>query len=90
MVMPNKHPVSRRSLSEMPGPDVHYPICDRFKETRLAAGLNQEDMAAEVGTTLSTVKMIETYRVIPNLHIIKNWHRKFKRSYSWIIEGVGK
>ncbi len=90
MVMPSKYQTARRSLSEMPKPVAHHDICERFKETRIEAGLSQEEMADQVGTTVSTIKMIETKRVIPNLHIIKNWHHQFKRSYTWIIEGKGK
>lgn len=76
---------SPRSLSTMP---TAFPaINKRFKQTRKDAGMTQQVFADELGIGLSTVKAIETNIVVPNIYIIKQWKKKFKKSYDWIIDG---
>ena len=83
-----KKRLSTRSRSKLPNPTTeHRAICERFKQTRKEAGINQTEAAEALGITLSLVKQIETGRVIPNILIIRRWHKYFRRSYGWIIDG---
>lgn len=76
---------SRRSLSKMPSsyPDINM----RFVETRRRAGLTQADVAKMIRVNLSTIKKIELGDVVPNIYVIRQWHKYFKDSYGWIIDG---
>ena len=76
-----------KALSKMPRSSTYHAMCLRFRTTRIEAGFTQQDMADAVNTTLSMIKQIETGRVVPNLHIIRCWHKEFRRSYDWIIDG---
>jgi DNA-binding XRE family transcriptional regulator len=68
-------------------PTAYPDINIRFVQTRVEAGYTQEDMAQQLKINLSTVKAIEAKIVTPNIHIIRRWHKVFKKSYDWIIEG---
>lgn len=66
---------------------VNKPLCKRFKIIRNEAGLTQEQYAEHLQITRSAVNAIEHFRYTPTLDIIVAIHKKFKRSYEFIIEG---
>lgn len=86
VVKKKKKDPSPRSKSKMPAPK--YPeINARFRQTRIEAGMTQQELAELFGTTRSTIKEIERGIVLPNLYIILQWKQKFRKSYNWILEG---
>lgn len=66
-------------------------IGDRLKELRVAAGMNQPEFAAIVGTSKQYVSQLESGKnQIPNGELIEGWARHFKVSMRWLVSGTGQ
>lgn len=67
----------------------YYPgIADRFSDTRKRAGMNLQEAADAMGVKLSYIKSIEYDTGSPNIEFLIKWHKVFKLSYEYILEGV--
>lgn len=65
-----------------------YPkIAARLSKTREQAGMSQVKFAAKLGVSLSSLKHLETGRYVPTYKVLIKWHKAFKVSYDWILEG---
>lgn len=65
-------------------------IGDRLKELRIAAGMNQPEFAAIVGTTKQYVSQLESGKNRkPNGEFMEGWARHFKVSLRWLVSGTG-
>jgi len=80
-----KKRVSPRSLSTMP---VSFPdICERLKQLRVQSGRSQADFESEIGVNVSTIKQIEAGNITPNIYVLRQYHKYFRVSYEWMIDG---
>jgi len=71
--------------------DVKYKdIIHRFRKVRIEYDLIQKDFAEMLGIQLSVLKAIETGRISPSIDMIRKLHKRFKKSYSWILDGIEK
>lgn len=75
-------------LTHTKGPNADdVKICHRFKQTRTESNLSQAKFAKKLDTNSSYIKAIEQQYFLPNFTIIRRWAQRFKKSYSWIIDG---
>jgi DNA-binding XRE family transcriptional regulator len=63
-------------------------INGRFKRMRTDANMTQKEMAYELGITRVSVNAIEINRFLPSIELIRKAHKRFKKSYNWIIDGT--
>jgi len=65
-------------------------IGDRLKELRTAAGMNQPEFAAIVGTSKQYVSQLESGKnLMPSGEYLEGWARHFKVSPRWLVSGTG-
>ncbi|MGC1550810.1 MAG: helix-turn-helix transcriptional regulator [Rhodanobacter sp.] len=65
-------------------------IGDRLKELRTAAGMNQPEFGAIVGTTKQYVSQLESGKNrMPNGEYLEGWARYFRVSPRWLVSGTG-
>lgn len=65
-------------------------IGDRLKELRVAAGMNQPEFAAIVGTSKQYVSQLESGKnQMPSGEYLEGWARHFKVSPRWLVSGTG-
>lgn len=76
-------------FSQNPKAVKESDICERFRKTRIEEGLTQGDFGEMLGIGLSLVKNIERGTSAPSYEVIRKWHKRFKKSYEWILEGKG-
>lgn len=62
-------------------------ISARFGETRKSQNLTLGEAAEKMGFKLSYVKAVEYGYISPSIDFLIKWHRVFKKTYSWILEG---
>jgi DNA-binding XRE family transcriptional regulator len=65
----------------------HPEIAFRFKQTRAEKKLTQPEFAELLDITLSTCKALEMGSFAPNIETIRKWHKVFKKTYDWILDG---
>jgi AraC-like DNA-binding protein len=83
---PRPKQVSHRAETKLPR---FYPdIQARFKYTFTESELTLAEFAEKLGMTESHVKQIIYSSTTPSIFVIRNWHRAFKKSYDWILDGV--
>lgn len=70
----------------MKRPDI-TTINGRFRQMRMDAGMTQKEMAYELGITRVSVNAIEINRFLPSLDLIRKAHKRFNKSYFWIMDG---
>lgn len=63
-------------------------ICQRFRRERLDHDYTQDEWGKIFNRARPTIAAIETNRQAFPFDIARIWHRKFNRSYSYIIDGV--
>lgn len=65
-------------------------IGDRLKELRTAAGMNQPEFAAVVGTSKQYVSQLEAGKNLnPRADYVEGWARRFGVNSRWLISGTG-
>lgn len=66
---------------------LYMSIGERLKPLRVAAGMNQPEMAAVVGTTKQYVSQLESGKnQAPNGQFLEAWSRHFGVSLRWLIK----
>lgn len=63
-------------------------ICERFRRERLDHDYTQEEWGKIFNRARPTIAAIETNRQAIPFDVVRIWHKKFGRSYSYIIDGV--
>lgn len=65
-------------------------IGDRLKELRTAAGMNQPEFAAIVGTSKQYVSQLESGKnQMPSGEYLEGWARHFRVNARWLVSGTG-
>jgi transcriptional regulator with XRE-family HTH domain len=88
VILPNFEP----TLQTMPRTRIRKPrytpdIAERFKSTRREAGMTFKQAAEATGFNESYVKAIEYGSISPSIDFLRSWHKTFRRSYGWILDG---
>lgn len=61
---------------------------ERIKALRKKLNLNQNEFVKDLNIKRSALSQIETGRLQPSLELITNIVRKYKVTYTWIIDGI--
>ncbi len=61
-------------------PDKSYGLMAQLRESRIAQGISQDELAERLGWTLNTVQNVEYGKTTPNLEKLVRmaWHLGFK------------
>ena len=68
-------------------PKYRPEIANRFRKTRESAGLTFAETAELMKVNVSYIKAVEYGNLSPNIDFLKNWHKTFKTSYDWMLDG---
>lgn len=68
--------------------DLFTDVNKRFKEARQHHNMSKKAFGEWLGINPESINNIEQERVSPNIGHIIALHRKTRRSYAWILEGV--
>jgi transcriptional regulator with XRE-family HTH domain len=66
----------------------HPDINNRFREVRIERDLTQEEFAEMLGENYGTIRALESGRQNPTTDQIRKLHKRFNKSYDWIIDGI--
>lgn len=71
-----------------PAPVAKWPdINNRFRKVRVEADLSAQEFGEMLGEPWTTIRAIESGRQNPTIDQIRKLHKRFKKSYEWIIDG---
>ena len=59
----------------------------RFAQTRKEASLTFQEASQLLGFNESYLKAVEYGNISPSIPFILQWHKKLKKTYTWIMEG---
>lgn len=76
------NPEQLKKLSDYSG------VCERFRMERINNDYTQEEWGKIFGRARATIAAIETNRQVFPFDVLRIWHKKFNRSYAYILDGV--
>jgi len=68
-------------------PRKNLGIIERFRQVRKENNLLQAEFSEMLGESLSLIKAIEAGRVMPSIEIIRKVHKRFRKSYEYLLDG---
>ena len=64
-----------------------WTLADRLRKARTAAGMEQTDLAEELGASRSSIVNYETGRTSPRPYMLREWARITEVPASWLLDG---
>jgi transcriptional regulator with XRE-family HTH domain len=68
--------------------DPEWTLADRLRKAREHAGLEQRELATEIGIGRSTIVSYEAGRTVPHRPVLVSWALRCGVSYEWLCDEV--